>query len=146
MFAICAYILLLPSSCRVPVLVLPPVPKDPSNDLMEWFEGSLYLFSNLKKIMLSAYFERIKKLHEMPSKAKDIIWWPFTQHKLVPDGGVTVIDSRCGENFAVFKVCFKQSRSLFFNFLTRCNTNLRELHHVEQLHLVFTLELYSGVL
>ncbi|GAU21003.1 hypothetical protein TSUD_201520, partial [Trifolium subterraneum] len=88
---------------KVPVLVLPPVPKDPSDDLMEWFEGSHYVFNNLKEIMLSAYFERIKKLHEMPSKARDIIWWPFTQHKLVPEGGVMVIDSRCGENFAVFK-------------------------------------------
>ncbi|XP_058755047.1 bifunctional dethiobiotin synthetase/7,8-diamino-pelargonic acid aminotransferase, mitochondrial [Vicia villosa] len=88
---------------KVPVLVLPTVPKDPSNDLMEWFEGSQNIFSNLKEIMLSAYSERIKKLHEMPNKARDIIWWPFTQHKLVPDGGVTVIDSRCGENFAVFK-------------------------------------------
>ncbi|KAJ1433507.1 Pyridoxal phosphate-dependent transferase, major domain [Sesbania bispinosa] len=101
--ALCAYLLLLPSSCRVPILVLPPVPKDPSDDLVEWFEGSHYLFSNLKEIMLSAYFERIKKLHDMPRKARDIIWWPFTQHKLVPEGGVTVIDSRCGENFAVFK-------------------------------------------
>jgi dethiobiotin synthetase/adenosylmethionine--8-amino-7-oxononanoate aminotransferase len=106
MFSLHGYILLLPSS-RVPILVLPPVPKDPSNDLMEWFEGSDYVFNNLKEIMLSAYFERIKKLHEMPSKARDIIWWPFTQHKLVPDGGVMVIDSRCGENFAVFKVCFE---------------------------------------
>lgn len=88
---------------KVPVLVLPPVPKDPSNDLMEWFEGSFNVFNNLKEIMLSAYFERIQKLHEMPTKARDIIWWPFTQHKLVPDGRVTVIDSRCGENFAVFK-------------------------------------------
>ncbi|KAK7329822.1 hypothetical protein VNO77_24002 [Canavalia gladiata] len=89
---------------KVPVLVLPPIPKDPSNDLMEWFESSHCIFSNLKEIMLSAYFERIKKLHDMPREARDIIWWPFTQHKLVPDGGVTVIDSRCGENFAVFKV------------------------------------------
>ncbi|KAG4970089.1 hypothetical protein JHK82_035785 [Glycine max] len=89
---------------KVPVLVLPPIPKDPLNDLMEWFESSHYIFSNLKEIMLSAYFERIKKLHDMPREARDIIWWPFTQHKLVPDGGVTVIDSRCGENFSIFKV------------------------------------------
>lgn len=89
---------------KVPVLVLPPIPKDPSNDLMEWFKSSHYVFSNLKEIMLSAYFERIKKLHSMPREARDIIWWPFTQHKLVPDGGVTVIDSRCGENFSIFKV------------------------------------------
>ncbi|RDX82061.1 Bifunctional dethiobiotin synthetase/7,8-diamino-pelargonic acid aminotransferase, mitochondrial, partial [Mucuna pruriens] len=89
---------------KVPVLVLPPIPKDPSNDLMEWFESSHYIFGNLKEIMLSAYFARIKRLHDMPRKARDIIWWPFTQHKLVPDGGVTVIDSRCGENFSTFKV------------------------------------------
>ncbi|XP_027331712.1 bifunctional dethiobiotin synthetase/7,8-diamino-pelargonic acid aminotransferase, mitochondrial isoform X2 [Abrus precatorius] len=88
---------------KVPVLVLPHIPKDPSNDLMEWFEGSHNIFNNLKEIMLSAYFERIKRLHDMPREARDIIWWPFTQHKLVPAGGVTVIDSRCGENFAVFK-------------------------------------------
>ncbi|KAL2338612.1 hypothetical protein Fmac_013058 [Flemingia macrophylla] len=89
---------------KVPVLVLPSIPKDPGNDLMEWFESSHYIFSNLKEIMLSAYFERNKKLHDMAREARDIIWWPFTQHKLVPDGGVTVIDSRCGENFSVFKV------------------------------------------
>lgn len=89
---------------KVPVLVLPSIPKDPSNDLLEWFESSHCIFSNLKEILLSAYFERIKKLHDMPREARDIIWWPFTQHKLVPDGGVTVIDSRCGENFSVFKV------------------------------------------
>ncbi|KAK7388482.1 hypothetical protein VNO78_23298 [Psophocarpus tetragonolobus] len=89
---------------KVPVLVLPPIPKDPSNDLMDWFESSHCIFSNLKEIMLSAYFERIKKLHNMAREARDIIWWPFTQHKLVHDGGVTVIDSRCGGNFSIFKV------------------------------------------
>lgn len=88
------------------MLVLPPVPKDPSDDLMEWFEASRHSFSTLKEIMLSAYYERVKKLHGMPRKARNIFWWPFTQHKLVPEGGITVIDSRCGENFAVFKVCF----------------------------------------
>ncbi|TKY54599.1 Bifunctional dethiobiotin synthetase/7,8-diamino-pelargonic acid aminotransferase [Spatholobus suberectus] len=89
---------------KIPVLVLPPIPKDPSNDLMEWFESSHYIFSNLKEIMLSAYFKRIKKFHDMPREARDIIWWPFTQHKLVPDGGVTVIDSRCGENISIVKM------------------------------------------
>ncbi|KAK4257669.1 hypothetical protein QN277_007230 [Acacia crassicarpa] len=88
---------------KVPVLVVPPVPKDPSDDLMEWFEGSHDSFSTLKEIMLSAYYERVQKLHGMPRKARNIFWWPFTQHKLVPEGGITVIDSRCGENFAVFK-------------------------------------------
>ncbi|KAF5456289.1 hypothetical protein F2P56_025788 [Juglans regia] len=88
---------------RVPVLVLPPVPEDLSNDLMEWFDESRGVFDSLKEKMLSAYSERIKRLRGMPKKAGEIFWWPFTQHKLVPEGAVTVIDSRYGENFAVFK-------------------------------------------
>lgn len=89
---------------RVPVLVLPPLPHDQSDDLMEWFDESQDVFRSLKETLLSAFSERIQRLQDMPNKAGDIIWWPFTQHKLVPEGRITVIDSRCGENFAVYKV------------------------------------------
>lgn len=89
---------------RVPVLVLPPVPKDLSNDLMEWFDESRGVFDSLKEEMLSAYSKRMMRLQDMPKKAGEIFWWPFTQHQLVPEEAVTVIDSRHGENFAVFKV------------------------------------------
>lgn len=85
--------------------MLPSIPQDPSNDLMEWFDDACVVFDSLFKVMLSAYSERIRRLHDMPKRAGNVIWWPFTQHKLVPEGGATVIDSRCGENFAVFKVC-----------------------------------------
>lgn len=99
------------------MLVLPPVPKDLSNDLMEWFEESSDVFNSLKEKILSAYYERIERLHGMPKKAGEIFWWPFTQHKLVPEGAVTVIDSRCGENFAVFKVCvIAMVNRLMFSF------------------------------
>ncbi|XP_062078626.1 bifunctional dethiobiotin synthetase/7,8-diamino-pelargonic acid aminotransferase, mitochondrial [Humulus lupulus] len=87
----------------VPVLVLPSIPQDLSNDLMEWFEGARGVFDSLVKTMLSAQSERIKRLQEMPKKAMDVFWWPFTQHGLMLEEDVTVIDSRCGENFAVFK-------------------------------------------
>ncbi|KAL5549073.1 hypothetical protein UlMin_004304 [Ulmus minor] len=89
---------------RVPVLVLPSIPQDLADDLMEWFDASRVVFDALVKTMQSALSERIKRLHDMPKKAGDLIWWPFTQHNLVPQEDVTVIDSRCGENFAVFKV------------------------------------------
>ncbi|XP_038878691.1 bifunctional dethiobiotin synthetase/7,8-diamino-pelargonic acid aminotransferase, mitochondrial [Benincasa hispida] len=88
---------------RVPILVLPPIPADITDDLMDWFDNSWNVFVSLKEIMLSAYSERLNRLREMPEKAKNIFWWPFTQHKLVADEAVTVIDSRCGENFTVFK-------------------------------------------
>lgn len=89
---------------RVPVIVLPPIPKDMSDDLVEWFRDSDEAFNSLKETMLSAYSERIQRLNDMSKKAGDVLWWPFTQHKLVSEGMVTVIDSRCGENFAVYKV------------------------------------------
>ncbi|CAN1292283.1 Bifunctional dethiobiotin synthetase/7,8-diamino-pelargonic acid aminotransferase, mitochondrial [Linum perenne] len=87
---------------RVPILVLPSIPSDMSNDLVEWFRDSDKLFDSLRDIMLSAFEERIRRLNDMPKKAGDTLWWPFTQHKLVPEGTVTVIDSRLGENFAVY--------------------------------------------
>ncbi|KAK6159136.1 hypothetical protein DH2020_006450 [Rehmannia glutinosa] len=88
---------------RVPVLVLPSIPKDISDDLISWFDKSQTVFTSLKEIMLSAFLERTQRLLDMPKKACDVFWWPFTQHKLVPEEKVTVIDSRCGENFAVHK-------------------------------------------
>lgn len=89
----------------MPVLVLPSIPQDLSDDLMEWFDAARGIFDSLMKTMLLAHSERIKRLHEMPKKAGDVIWWPFTQHNLVSEEDVTVIDSRCGDKFAVFKVC-----------------------------------------
>ncbi|KAL1558381.1 Bifunctional dethiobiotin synthetase/7,8-diamino-pelargonic acid aminotransferase, mitochondrial [Salvia divinorum] len=88
---------------RVPVLVLPSIPKDMSDDLISWFDKSQTVFTSLKEIMLSTFLERTRRLHEMPKKSCDAFWWPFTQHKLVSEEKVTVIDSRCGENFAVLK-------------------------------------------
>ncbi|CAN7067197.1 bifunctional dethiobiotin synthetase/7,8-diamino-pelargonic acid aminotransferase, mitochondrial [Brassica rapa] len=88
---------------KVPVLVLPPVPKDPSDDLIEWFVESDGVFKALKEVMVSVYLERVDRLNGMAKQAGEVFWWPFTQHKLVPEDNVTVIDSRCGENFSVFK-------------------------------------------
>ncbi|XP_064945630.1 bifunctional dethiobiotin synthetase/7,8-diamino-pelargonic acid aminotransferase, mitochondrial isoform X2 [Musa acuminata AAA Group] len=89
---------------RLPVLVLPPIPGDPLNNLLDWFYESRQTFSSVQDIMLSAHIKRIQRLHDMPRKAGSLFWWPFTQHKLVPEKMVTVIDSRCGENFAIHKV------------------------------------------
>ncbi|CAM6083387.1 unnamed protein product [Calypogeia fissa] len=88
---------------RVPVLVLSPVPSDPNEDLASWFAKSEGVFSELRNSLEEAHEKRIQRLQEMPGKAKEILWWPFTQHSMVRTAGVTVIDSRCGENFSVFK-------------------------------------------
>ncbi|XP_068652634.1 bifunctional dethiobiotin synthetase/7,8-diamino-pelargonic acid aminotransferase, mitochondrial [Aristolochia californica] len=105
---------------RVEVLVLPRVPQDLSDNLLEWFDKSQKIFSSLQEIMLAAYSERIKQLHDMPKKAGNVFWWPFTQHKLVPKEIVTVIDSRCGENFAIHKVRNSQDTGVIAQQFDAC--------------------------
>ncbi|CAH2069617.1 unnamed protein product [Thlaspi arvense] len=100
---------------KVPVLVLPPVPKDPSDDLIEWFVESDDVFKALKETMVSAYLERVERLNGMAKQAGEVFWWPFTQHKLVPEETVTVIDSRCGENFTVYKASDNNSLTQQFD-------------------------------
>ncbi|ESQ42643.1 hypothetical protein EUTSA_v10012677mg [Eutrema salsugineum] len=100
---------------KVPVLVLPPVPKDPSDDLIEWFLESDCVFKALKETMVSAYLERVERLNCMAKQAGEVFWWPFTQHKLVPEETVTVIDSRCGENFSVYKASDNNSLTQQFD-------------------------------
>lgn len=104
---------------RVPVLVLPTIPKDMSDDLITWFDKSQTVFTSLKEIMLSTFLERTQRLHEMRKKSCNVFWWPFTQHKLVPEEKVTVIDSRCGENFSVLKVgiLISQLKGVLFHFV-----------------------------
>jgi dethiobiotin synthetase/adenosylmethionine--8-amino-7-oxononanoate aminotransferase len=89
---------------RVPVLVLPPIPEDPSDDLTDWFCESSSVFGLLKDALQSFHSTRINRLNSMQRKSKDLLWWPFTQHNLVPVDSVTVIDSRCGESFSAYKV------------------------------------------
>ncbi|KAL5230336.1 hypothetical protein ABZP36_029112 [Zizania latifolia] len=89
---------------RVPVHVLPPIPADPKDDLTDWFSESSSVFCLLKDTLQSFHSRRIQRLNGMQRKSKDLLWWPFTQHNLVPVDSVTVIDSRFGENFATYKV------------------------------------------
>ncbi|CAN6458914.1 unnamed protein product [Victoria cruziana] len=105
---------------RVHVFVLPTVPKDLSNDLMVWFSESQMVFSSLKEILLDQYLKRIHRLKEMSEKAAGVLWWPFTQHKIVLDENITVIDSRYGENFAVYKAEKDGKRSLIAQQFDAC--------------------------
>ncbi|KAG7538494.1 Aminotransferase class-III [Arabidopsis suecica] len=100
---------------KVPVLVLPPVPKDPSDDLIEWFVESDGVFKALKETMVLANLERLERLNGMAKQAGEVFWWPFTQHKLVHEETVTVIDSRCGENFSIYKASDNSSLTQQFD-------------------------------
>ncbi|KAL1217497.1 Bifunctional dethiobiotin synthetase/7,8-diamino-pelargonic acid aminotransferase [Cardamine amara subsp. amara] len=100
---------------KVPVLVLPPIPKDPSDNLINWFVESDAVFKALKDRMVLSYLERLERLNAMAKQARDVFWWPFTQHKLVHDEAVTVIDSRCGENFSIYKASGNSSLTQQFD-------------------------------
>lgn len=89
---------------RIPVLVLPPLPEDPNESLEEWFALAEGKFLELRGLLENAHFKRLRRLEEMPKKASNILWWPFTQHDLVAQDSITLIDSRSGENFSVYKV------------------------------------------
>ncbi|CAM6099260.1 unnamed protein product [Calypogeia fissa] len=95
---------------RVPVFVLSPIPSGPNEDLASWFAKSARVFSELRNSLEEAHEQRIQRLQEMPKKAKEILWWPFTQHSLVHTAGVTMIDSHCGESFSVFKNSLERPR------------------------------------
>ncbi|GLJ26997.1 hypothetical protein SUGI_0528990 [Cryptomeria japonica] len=88
---------------RVPVFLLPKIPEDPNNTLLEWFSESHKIFSEVKDTLETSYVKRMNRLHEMPTKAKQLLWWPFTQHSLVREQYINLIDSRFGENFGVYK-------------------------------------------
>ena len=47
--------------------------------------------------------DAVNLLDKARADAKQKLWWPFTQHSTVLTDSVTVIDSRCGERFAVYQ-------------------------------------------
>ncbi|KAL3527699.1 hypothetical protein ACH5RR_012355 [Cinchona calisaya] len=58
----------------------------------------------VNEVPLSCYLQNgMQKLQDMRKRARDIFWWPFTHHEIVPIENITLIDSRCGEKFAVHK-------------------------------------------
>lgn len=89
---------------RIPVLVLPPLPQDPNENLAEWFAIAEETFAELRHVLENSHLKRLRRLEEMPKKASQILWWPFTQHDLVPEESITLIDSCLGDNFSVYKV------------------------------------------
>jgi bifunctional dethiobiotin synthetase / adenosylmethionine---8-amino-7-oxononanoate aminotransferase len=66
------------------VLTLPQIPEDPLDDLTDWFSESSSIFIFLKDELQSFHSRRIERLNNMQRKSKALLWWPFTQHNLVP--------------------------------------------------------------
>lgn len=100
------------------MLVLPPLPQDPNENLAEWFAVAEETFAQLRSVLESSHLKRLRRLEEMPKKASQILWWPFTQHDLVPEESITLIDSRLGDNFSVYKVNLMRPGYCLPNFMS----------------------------
>lgn len=100
------------------MLVLPPLPQDPNENLAEWFAIAEETFAQLRSVLESSHLKRLRRLEEMPKKASQILWWPFTQHDLVPEESITLIDSRLGDNFSVYKVNLMRPGYCLPNFMS----------------------------
>ena len=91
---------------NVPVFVLPPIPRRRtqragSAALRSWILQCHDKLKKIKEKMDDDHWQRIAKLRSSSREAVTSLWWPFTQHDLVRE--VTVIDSRHGEDWWVFK-------------------------------------------
>ena len=72
--------------------------------LAAWLEASAPQFDRMVQLAGQAHQARMSQLQAAAGDARRMLWWPFTQHASVAgDAGVTVIDSRVGEHFSVYR-------------------------------------------
>ncbi|KAK5989372.1 Bifunctional dethiobiotin synthetase/adenosylmethionine-8-amino-7-oxononanoate aminotransferase [Cladobotryum mycophilum] len=64
---------------------------------------------NILSLLSRRHEERIARLESMPGKALESIWFPFTQHKLIPPEDVMVIDSAHGDYFQTLSPSHRNS-------------------------------------
>lgn len=73
-------------------------------NLAAWLEQSAPQFDALLGLASAAHADRVRQLASAAGEARSMLWWPFTQHgSVASDAGVTVIDSRAGESFCVYR-------------------------------------------
>ncbi|KAI5300719.1 hypothetical protein KEM56_002244 [Ascosphaera pollenicola] len=99
----------------IPVLPIPAPPQRPlaedagsklrdAENMSKYYER-LSRSADLSEIIdqLNAqHIKRIERLEEMPQKAHEAIWYPFTQHHGIKPRDITPIDSAYGDYFQTF--------------------------------------------
>lgn len=93
---------LTPLTVALPHLV-PGHPDEPQGQaaLREWLQAAQGPLQQLHTHLHRWHAQRAQRLCEMPQRARDAFWWPFTQQKNMVNDDVTVIDARAGESFTV---------------------------------------------
>jgi len=87
---------LAPRIIRVPALPALPDGEGVGRDatLEAWLVESQSAVLGLRQVLLDYQWHRLERARKLGSEAKQILWWPFTQHSSVGDGDITTIDSR----------------------------------------------------
>lgn len=98
----------------IPVLALPPVPENSGllrpgpgafagleEGLARWLESATDQMIEARELLAKYHWQLRGSRDALAARADRMLWWPFTQHAQVEPGNVTVIDSRCGDDFLV---------------------------------------------
>eukprot|EP01084_Bolivina_argentea_P207611 354192_1 len=77
---------------------LPLIPS-PDVDLKVWIEESEEYFDDILSLLFEAGRADFDEKSSLASRAKERIWWPFTQHRDVNASSITTIDSAFGDYY-----------------------------------------------
>jgi dethiobiotin synthetase/adenosylmethionine--8-amino-7-oxononanoate aminotransferase len=87
------------------IISLPALPPEPE-PLTDWYESQevqQILGSFVEDHLNRSWQDRVEGLQDMQSTARDVLWWPSTQHGLVEsDCKFTIVDSAHGHDLQTF--------------------------------------------
>ncbi|KAG7673147.1 hypothetical protein Ndes2526B_g03439 [Nannochloris sp. 'desiccata'] len=69
-------------------------------NLQRWLEENKDQFDHLLAAAHEQHHRRLDNLRHAAEQAKEVFWWPFTQHGNLKN--VNVVDARAGEHYAVY--------------------------------------------
>ncbi|KAK9815939.1 hypothetical protein WJX72_012312 [[Myrmecia] bisecta] len=73
-------------------------------NLQQWIDSTRPQFDEILAHLQQQHQQRVAQLASAADAAQAQLWWPFTQHASLKDQQrITVADSRCGEEFAVYQ-------------------------------------------
>lgn len=109
---------------NIPVMSLQEPPERNSNEardveaMKEYYEQRTEenVVGTVLQHLDSNHTKRITNLEKMASEAKDTIWYPFTQHDLLPAKDIMTIDSAHGDYFQTYNSKTQENGALQASF------------------------------
>lgn len=86
------------SELGIPIFTMQPIPPQPE-PLDEWFADHEHVFDTINASLQGFHRQRLDRFEHMHTRAEQVFWWPFTQHKKY--GALSIIDSAHGDDFSI---------------------------------------------